>query len=63
VPPELVTVAEALQKLDVKRDTFYNTLKRSGRKFRRWRKAGQREVFYDLRQLRPLFEKPREIKG
>jgi hypothetical protein len=63
VPPELVTVAEALQKLDVKRDTFYNTLKRSGRKFRRWRKAGQREIFYDMRQLRPLFEKPQEIKG
>jgi hypothetical protein len=62
VPPELVTVTEALAKLNIKRDTFYNTLKRAGRPIRRWRKAGQREVLYDMRQLRPLFEKPREIK-
>ena len=59
----MVTVAEALEKLDVKRDTFYNTLRRSGRPIRRWRKAGKREVLYDMRQLRPLFENPREIKG
>jgi hypothetical protein len=63
VAPELVTIAEALQKLKVTRATFYNQIKRSGRPIRRWRKAGDRRMLYDMRQLRPLFEKPREVKG
>ena len=62
VAPELTSVDEACRLFSVSRSTFYKTVRESSRPVRRWRKAGDRRILFDLRQLRPLFT-PRPVES